>query len=230
MDIQLFSTIIEIIGVISFSISGAMVAIKRKADLFGVVILAIITALGGGLTRDIILSFSPPAIFSLKYYILLCALVAILVFMCARRYKTFYLDNEVKIEHINDIFDSLGLGIFAVMGVKVAIERGFENSGFIAISCGVLTCICGGMLRDVLTKSMPFILEKRIYALAATAGAVAYYYMYLGGVNDSVAIIIGTLVTFLLRILAIIFKWNLPKAIDWGERYGKESNNTCSRR
>lgn len=209
-----FSLAIELLGVIAFAISGAMVAIRRKTDLFGVLLLAIITACGGGLTRDVIFSFSPPAVFQSKHHIIICLLVALLVFMCAKAFKKFYLENETKIEHINDIFDALGLGIFAVIGVKVALQHGYAESALICISCGAITCICGGMLRDVLTNSTPFVLVKRIYAIAAIAGASTYYVMFLFEINDSFAITVGTLVTFILRILAITFKWHMPKAID----------------
>ena len=209
-----FSLAIELLGVIAFAISGAMVAIRRKTDLFGVLLLAIITACGGGLTRDVVFSFSPPAIFTSEHQLIICLLVALLVFICAKTFKKFYLENEAKIERINDIFDALGLGIFAVIGVKVAIQQGFSDNGLIAVTCGVITCICGGMLRDVLTNSMPFVLVKRVYAIAAIAGALTYYIMFIYNVNDSIAIISGTLVTFILRILAMKFKWNMPKAIE----------------
>ncbi len=209
-----FSVVFEYIGIIAFAISGAMIAIRRKTDLFGVLLLAIITACGGGLTRDVIFSFSPPAIFKSKEQIILCLFVALLVFLCAKAFKKFYLENEAKIEHINDVFDALGLGIFAVIGVQAAIQHGYADSGLIAVSCGAITCICGGMLRDVLTNSMPFVLEKRIYAVAAIAGALTYYILYLLNINDNLAIIAGTLITFTLRILAMTFKWNMPKAID----------------
>ncbi len=214
---ELFYTIVESIGVVAFSVSGAMVAIRRKTDLFGVILLAIITTLGGGLTRDVIFSFTPPALFNTKEYLLLSAIVSIIVFLFARKFSNTYLQNEVKIEHINDIFDALGLGIFAVMGVKVAFEQGYSNNALISIACGVITCICGGMLRDVLTNSTPFVLVKRIYAIAAIAGASVYYSLYIYGneigINDSLAIIIGLTVTFVLRVLAMAFKWNMPKAI-----------------
>lgn len=214
---DLFYTIIESIGVVAFSISGAMVAIRRKTDLFGVILLAIITTLGGGLTRDVIFSFSPPAFFQSKEYLLISTIVSIVVFLFARKFSNTYLQNETRIEHINDIFDALGLGIFAVMGVKVAFEQGYENNALISISCGALTCICGGMLRDVLTNSTPFVLVKRIYALAAIAGASTYYLLYIYseriGVEDSLAMILGLAVTFVLRVLAMAFKWNMPKAI-----------------
>lgn len=214
---DLFYTIIESIGVVAFSVSGAMVAIRRKTDLFGVILLAIITTLGGGLTRDVVFSFSPPGLFNSKEYLLLSTIVSIIVFLFARKFSHTYLENEIRIEHINDIFDALGLGIFAVMGVKVAFEQGYTNNALISISCGAITCICGGMLRDVLTNSTPFVLVKRIYAIAAIAGASAYYLLYLYGWNigieDSLSMIIGLAITFILRILAMAFKWNMPKAI-----------------
>ncbi len=214
---ELFSTAIEIIGVIAFSISGSMVAIRRKTDLFGVILLSIITTLGGGLTRDVILSFSPPAFFSMKSYILISAVIATLVFLFARKLSHTYLENELKIEHINDVFDALGLGIFAVMGVKVAFDNGHTEDALICITCGLLTGICGGMLRDILTNYTPFVLVKRIYALAALAGSSVYYLLYIYGdilhINNNFAIIIGVLVTFILRILAMTFKWNMPIAI-----------------
>lgn len=211
---EIFSTVIEVIGIIAFSVSGAMVAIRRKTDLFGVILLAILTAMGGGLLRDMIFSFSPPVIFGLKWYLLICVIVSVIVFLIARKYSKTYLENETKIEHINDIFDALGLGIFAVMGTKVGIEHGFIDDAIITISCGVITCIGGGIIRDVLTKSIPFVLVKRIYAIAAILGSSVYYVMYMFGINDGIAIVAGVLVTFILRLLAMIFKWNMPKAIE----------------
>ena len=214
---ELFSTILEVLGVIAFSISGAMIAIRRKTDLFGVILLAILTAHGGGLTRDVIFSFSPPAIFSMKSYILICIIVAVIVFLFARKFSHTYLENELRIEHINDVFDALGLGIFAVMGVKVAFDHGHTDDALISITCGLLTGICGGMLRDVLTNNTPFVLVKRIYAIAALAGAFVYYilHIYAGAlhITDELALILGLAVTFILRILAMTFKWNMPIAI-----------------
>lgn len=214
---EIFATVIEVIGVIAFSISGSMVAIRRKTDLFGVILLAIITTLGGGLTRDVILSFSPPGFFSMKSYILISVIIAVIVFLFARKFSHTYLENELRIEHINDVFDALGLGIFAVMGVKVAFDHGHTDDALICITCGLLTGICGGMLRDILTNYTPFVLVKRIYALAALAGSLIYYILYIYGdaihISDNIAIIIGVLVTFILRILAMTFKWNMPIAI-----------------
>ena len=214
---ELFSTILEVLGVIAFSISGAMIAIRRKTDYFGVVLLAIITTLGGGLTRDVVLSFSPPAFFSMKSYIIISAVIATIVFLFARKFSHTYLENELRIEHINDVFDALGLGIFAVMGVKVAFDHGHTDDALISITCGLLTGICGGMLRDVLTNNTPFVLVKRIYAIAALAGSSVYYILHIYAdalhITDELALILGFAVTFILRILAMTFKWNMPIAI-----------------
>ena len=210
---EIFSTVILIIGIIAFAVSGSMIAIRRKTDLFGVVLLAIMTALGGGLTRDMVFGFTPPSMFYMHEYLLLSTLTSLLVFLCARAYSRPYLENETKIEHINDVFDALGLGIFAVIGTQIAIQKGYTDNYVIVIGSGLITCIGGGIIRDILTMSVPFVLVKRIYAIAAICGSVVYYIMYLLGINDGIAIVAGTLTTFILRILAMIFKWNFPKAI-----------------
>lgn len=210
---EIFSTVILTIGIIAFAVSGAMIAIRRKTDLFGVIMLAILTALGGGLSRDVIFGFTPPSMFFMRDYLLLSALVAVFVFLCARAYSKPYLENETRIEHINDIFDALGLGIFAVVGTQVAIQYGYTDNAVIVIGSGLITCIGGGIIRDILTMCVPFVLVKRIYAIAAICGSSVYYIMFLLQINDSIAILAGTLTTFILRILAMIFKWNFPKAI-----------------
>lgn len=208
------STIIEYVGIIAFSVSGAMIAIRRKTDFFGVLLLGIITSFGGGLTRDVILDVTPPIMFSSKAELILSLIVSTIVFFIARLFSRHYLKNESKIEHINDVFDALGLGLFAVIGAKVAIQNGYLGSPLIVISAGLLTGVCGGLLRDVLTMSVPFFLIKRIYAVAAILGATVYYLLIRYGIGENISMISGAAVTFSLRILAMTFKWNLPKAID----------------
>ena len=208
------STIIEYVGIIAFSVSGAMIAIRRKTDFFGVLLLGIITSFGGGLTRDVILDVTPPIMFSSKAELILSLIVSTIVFFLARLFSRHYLKNESKIEHINDVFDALGLGLFAVIGAKVAIQNGYLGSPLIVISAGLLTGVCGGLLRDVLTMSVPFFLIKKIYAVAAILGATVYYLLIRYGIGENISMISGAAVTFSLRILAMTFKWNLPKAID----------------
>lgn len=211
--IKEISLIIEYVGIIAFSISGAMIAIRRKTDLFGVLLLGIITSFGGGLTRDVVFGISPPVMFNNNFELILSLTVSFAVFLVAKAFSKNYLKNEAKIEHINDVFDALGLGLFVVIGAKVAIENGYLGRPVIVISAGLITGVCGGLLRDVLTMSVPFILIKRIYAVAAILGASAYYFLISFGIGDSISMIAGAAVTFSLRILAMTFKWNFPKAI-----------------
>ena len=171
--IQGISIIIEYVGIVAFSVSGAMIAIRRKTDLFGVLLLGIITSFGGGLTRDVILGISPPVMFSNNLELILSLSVSLIVFLIAKSFSKNYLKEEAKIEHINDVFDALGLGLFVVIGAKVAIDNGYLGNPVIVISAGLITGVCGGLLRDVLTMSVPFILIKRIYAVAAILGSQA---------------------------------------------------------
>lgn len=214
MNMAIFSKVCETIGVMAFAISGSMIAVRRKVDLFGVVLLSIITAVGGGFVRDVVFSWSPPVMFEMYDYLFISVTFAVGVFLWARKYKEVFLTHGEKVERVNDIFDSLGLGIFAVSGTMSAIEHGYANKPVLVLSAGLLTCIGGGILRDVLTKCVPFVLVKHIYAIAALSGSVVYYILYLLHVPDSIAIIAGFLTTFVLRILAMTFKWNFPKAIE----------------
>lgn len=211
--IQGISIIIEYMGIVAFSVSGAMIAIRRKTDLFGVLLLGIITSFGGGLTRDVILGISPPVMFSNNLELILSLSVSLIVFLIAKSFSKNYLKEESKIEHINDIFDALGLGLFVVIGAKVAIDNGYLGNPVIVISAGLITGVCGGLLRDVLTMSVPFILIKRIYAVAAILGSTSYYFLIKYGIGESISMLTGAAITFSLRILAMTFKWNFPKAI-----------------
>ncbi len=211
--VELVFKICEMVGTIAFAVSGAMVAIDKKADLFGVIFIAVITAFGGGLTRDLIIGVTPPAVFSSVPYVLAAMGSALAVFIIARILKDRYVKNEIKIERINNFFDAVGLGAFAVMGARNTILEGFEGS-FLIITMGMLTAIGGGLIRDMILREIPFVLKKKIYALAAIFGASAYLIMNRCGVDDAVSMTVGVISTFALRMLATVFKWRLPRAID----------------
>ena len=109
----------EWIGTAAFAVSGAMVAIDKKTDIFGVLLLAVFTALGGGTVRDILIGHFPPRMFSNGQYVLLAIFCALVVFIVARIFKERYVAMEKEIEHINVIFDAIGLGVFAVSGASI---------------------------------------------------------------------------------------------------------------
>ena len=202
--------ILELIGVVAFAVSGAMVSVKKNMDLFGVVLLGLLTAFGGGILRDCLIGKIPPAFFTNYWMILAGALAALAVFFVARILKERYFSNEAAIEKINNVFDALGLGAFAVTGAQIAMEAGFEKQWFLVLSMGLITAIGGGLLRDLMLREIPFVLNRRIYAIAALEGAAVYYVLRLVHFGEFPAAVTGILLTFVLRLLATKYKWNLP--------------------
>lgn len=201
--------IFEILGIIAFSLSGALVAIEKKMDIFGVAIIGLITATGGGVIRDLILGVNPPKAFQNPLDALVAIVTALIVFLPVVR-KIFIKEKKVY-EFVTRMLDSLGLGLFTVIGVRVAIESGFEKNLFLQIFVGVLTGVGGGVLRDVLSGDRPYIFVKHFYACASLLGAIACSLLWenLGEISAS---LIGIGIIFTLRLLAAHYRWSLPKA------------------
>ena len=210
---SIFFLFCEWIGTAAFAVSGAMVAVDKRTDIFGVLLLAIITALGGGTLRDMIIGHFPPRMFTNYHYLLMAAVCALTVFVLARIYKDRYVRSEKLIEQINNVFDAIGLGIFAVSGARIGMEAGFADNGFLVTFLGMTTAVGGGMIRDVLLQEMPFVLKKRVYAVAAIAGALSYWVLETLGMASALAYGVGWAVTVTLRLMATVFRWNLPKAL-----------------
>ena len=208
---ELIYFIVEILGTIAFATSGAMVAISKKVDIFGVLVLSAITALGGGCIRDILIGTMPPRMFSDYRYVIVATIVALIVFVVAYIFRDLYEKSQKTVDSVNNYIDALGLGIFTVTGVQVALETGYKTNAILAVCLGVITGIGGGVLRDVMLREIPFVLKKRIYALASIAGGVTYYYMSVSSSGRTKSIIVSVAVTFVIRLLATIFKLNLPK-------------------
>ncbi len=203
----------EALGTAAFAVSGAMVAIDKGTDIFGVLLMAVFTALGGGTLRDVLIGHFPPRMFTNFHYVLLSCICAVTVFIIARIFKERYIERERLIEQVNNVFDAIGLGIFAVSGARIGMEAGFADNIFLTTFLGTTTAIGGGMLRDVLLQEMPFVLKKRVYAVAAIVGALGYALLMRMGMNSVMAYALGMMATIAVRILATVFRWNLPKAI-----------------
>ena len=133
--------IVEIIGIIAFATSGAMVAIGKRVDIFGVLVLSSITALGGGCIRDILIGSLPPRMFSDYRFVTVAVAVATVVFVVAYIFRDLYQKSEKVVDSINNIFDAVGLGVFTVTGVQVAIDSGFKMNGILVVCLGVITGI-----------------------------------------------------------------------------------------
>lgn len=208
---ELVLFIFEMVGTVAFAISGAMIAIKKRVDIFGVIVLSSMTALGGGIVRDILIGHLPPTMFSDYRYVLAAVVTSVVVFIVAYIFRDLYRRSESTVDAVNNIFDALGLGIFTVMGAKVAIESGFTVNGILVVCLAVITGVGGGIIRDIMLKEIPFVLKKRIYAVASILGGTAYHLMYVNNVNIRVATVVAVLIVFTVRIIATVFKLDLPK-------------------
>ena len=201
--------IVEIIGTIAFAISGAMTAIERRLDLFGVLFLGATTAIGGGIFRDILLGQTPPQAFINYVYMLTAVVTAALIFLLA------YVNTQRKTplpflsDDLLNFFDAAGLGIFSVIGVQNTINAGFGDNAFFCIFLGMLTGGGGGMLRDIMSQTTPAVLRKHIYALASIGGSLCYYLLH--GVHEEIAILVTTVGVILIRLMASNYRLTLPR-------------------
>lgn len=204
--------IFELIGVGAAAVCGAMAAIDKKADAFGVIFLAIISALGGGILRDTLLGHLPPRMFTNFVYVSVSAGCGLLVFLDAYIRREKYKQHRDKLDKIMNILDAVGLAAFTVVSMDIAVEEQGMGNAMLIVALGVTTGVGGGVLRDVLTNSMPKVLRKRVYALASLAGAVLYYFLLYYGASHMAGAVVAMLSIIALRILATEYKWNLPHA------------------
>ena len=160
---------LEIVGTIAFAVSGAIVGIQKKMDIFGVCILGLTAAVGGGILRDLILNIAPPAAFRDPAFAVTAVLVSILLFIPAVR--TAFEHRKRIYDTLILIMDSIGLGLFTVVGVEVATAAMPERNLFLITFVGVLTGVGGGILRDVFAGNTPYIFIKHFYACASIIGA-----------------------------------------------------------
>ncbi|SHK17151.1 trimeric intracellular cation channel family protein [Hespellia stercorisuis] len=203
--------IMELLGIIAFTISGAMVGIEKKMDLFGVMFLGITTAFGGGIIRDIMLGNLPPAMFESHRNIEIAAGTALLVFIIGYLTREYYSRHLDMIETINNVFDAVGLGIFTTTGIQIAINTGYGYNKFLLVCLGMITGVGGGLLRDIIAARTPVIFAKHIYAVASIVGGMSYLWFLDIDFQQSSAMTLSILVTFIIRILSTVKKWNLPR-------------------
>ena len=169
-----FIFILELIGTVAFASSGAMIAIEKKMDIFGVNVLGATTAVGGGIMRDIILGLTPPGAFSHPVYVLVAALTSTILFVIAYAKPTAF-ESRVKTDYYDKLMfwcDTAGLGIFTVVGIQAAVRAVGGENVFFFVFIGTLTGVGGGVLRDIMAGETPYILVKHIYACAAIAGGI----------------------------------------------------------
>ncbi len=201
--------VLELIGTAAFAVSGATTAVRKKMDIFGVAIMGIVTACGGGVLRDLFLGKLPPVMFTAPVYPLTAIGISIIVFLMSFRRKPHH--HLAFYELTQTIADALGLGIFTAVGVSAGISSGYGGNAFFSMFLGVITGVGGGVFRDILAGDPPSIFVRHIYALASIAGAVLFVlcWRFFG---TTPAVIVCTVTVTAIRILAAGFRWSLPHA------------------
>lgn len=197
-------------GTIAFAVSGVYAAMEKKLDLFGVIIIAFVTAIGGGTVRDMMIGDLPVAwIRNINYTVIILSTTIIVILFRS------YIRNFQK---TLIVFDSIGLGLFTILGLQKGIAFGLHP--VICVALGTITGCFGGVIRDMLINTIPLIFKREIYASACIAGGTVYFILYLNDVNSDVNDTVSIIIIFLIRILAIRFDWRLPGIY----KKGTESN------
>lgn len=212
MDYQSIITFfMEMAGTVAFAASGAMVGVERNMDIFGVSVLGVVTAVGGGMIRDIVLGIIPPNVFTNPVYALVATITSCVVFLVFY-WKRQLLEGHMRLtyDRVMLVMDSIGLGIFTVVGVNTGIRSGYMDNVFLLVFLGTITGVGGGLMRDMMAGVPPYIFVKHIYACASIVGAIVcvYTYRWFGVVFS---LIFGSAAVILTRYLAAHYRWNLPK-------------------
>jgi len=192
----------DLLGTAAFAASGAWAGIRRQMDLLGVLVLGVVTAIGGGTLRDILLGDTPPFCLQNDTYLYLSIVVAVVVFIFHRHFE--------HIAHPLLYLDAIGLGTFVVIGTQKAIY--FGSSFIVAVTMGVMTATAGGVIRDMLSNRVPLILRREIYASPCIAGSALLYAGHMLGLNYAISAIAAVALVVVVRILAIRHNWALPRA------------------
>lgn len=191
--------LLDLLGTVVFAMTGSLVARRKQLDIFGVVVIAFVTAVGGGTLRDMILGNTPVFWVTNPTYII-AVLVGVLLTIVLVRFKL--MPNRPLL-----IADACGLALFTVIGTQVALNLSMHWS--IAIVMGVMSSVAGGMIRDVLSDDIPLVLRREIYATASLIGSIAYLVIvYMG--FPTIAIAVSMTLTLVLRLTAIWRGWSLP--------------------
>ena len=212
---EIFFSIIEYLGVISFAISGTLYAIEKKADIIGALVFSLLTCFGGGIIRDFTLGITPPRFFTDTEFFTLeivCVVVCALLFHCAFSKKIMNEFNRHKHDFWFELTDAVGLAVFVVIGVDSAVVAGYANNYLILIFSGCISAVGGGMLRDICSATIPRIFHKHVYLIPCIVGSFLYVFTKPEGVLGHIIASILTLILIIsVRMLASKYKWNLPR-------------------
>ena len=192
---------LEMLGTAAFAVSGALAASRKRMDIFGFCVLALMPAVGGGTIRDIIIDRVPVFWVSDNRYVAVALIAALVVFFFPHR-------RPGSRRQVLIWADAIGLSLFAALGTKICLQH---NTGpLVAVMLGVTTAVTGGMIRDVICNEIPLILSREIYATAAFAASLAYVLADKLALGNNLALTIAVVTGFAVRGLAIVYNWSLP--------------------
>ncbi|MEJ1222231.1 trimeric intracellular cation channel family protein [Sediminicola sp. 1XM1-17] len=196
----MFYFIIDILGTIAFAISGVLVAIDKKLDLFGVFIIAFVTSVGGGTLRDLLIGNTP--VLWLRDPVYLYTIFGAVVFAVIFRARLKYIRKSLF------LFDTIGIGLYTMVGIERGLSVGL--SSIMCIGLGTMTACFGGVIRDILCNEIPVIFRKEIYATACILGGLGYFLLRRLPFDDAYAYIAGIVIVIGIRLIAVRFKIALP--------------------
>jgi uncharacterized membrane protein YeiH len=191
---------VDILGTIAFAISGVLVAMEKRLDIFGVGIIALVTAIGGGTLRDLLIGVAPVTWTTTPMYMYL--ILGAVVFAIALQSRLKYLRTSLF------LFDTIGIGFYTMIGISKGLEAGLEP--LICITLGTITASFGGVLRDILCNEIPVIFRKEIYATACILGGVGYFLLLRTPVPEAYAYLLGVALVIGVRLAAVRFHITLP--------------------
>jgi len=193
--------LLDIIGTLFFAISGVLTGLNKKLDAFGVFIIAFVTALGGGTLRDILIGKTPVGWMIDTQYIYI-VLLGVLISVLFRKKL-----DQLRVSLF--LFDTIGLGIFTIIGIEKGISK--ELDPMICIALGTMTASFGGVIRDILCNEIPILFRKEIYATICIIGGGLYFFLKQLNLNQDLLYLLTSSFIITLRLLAVYYKWSLPQ-------------------
>lgn len=202
---------LDLIGTVAFAWSGALLGIRRSMDLFGIIVLGVVTAVGGGALRDVMVGVIPPTSLVRPLFTIIAVVSSLLLFLVLYGRGEMLRSNYIMFfEKILVFFDALGLGAFTVVGMNVAETQGYGDKYFLMLFMGMITGIGGGIIRDILAGIVPFVFIRHVYAAASLFGGVVFL-VIRPAFGRSNAMVIGFIAVVVLRLLAARYRWDLPR-------------------
>ncbi len=195
-----FIFVLDILGVVAFSISGVLAAMRKGLDAFGILIIAFVTSVGGGTLRDVLIKADVSWLNNMTY---VYVIILTTIFAIVLRNKINYLRKSLF------LFDTFGIGLYTVVGVEKAISAGLPP--VICVAFGTMSACFGGVIRDILCNDIPVIFQKEIYATACILGGFSYFALTYFNLPQDLIFIISGIVVIAVRISAVVFKISLPK-------------------